>query len=166
MKADDAPASVTLKPWWKSVAFWMGALVAGFLGWVWWDSMHMRSTLMVVCGSRVDSISTDSGCVAIELHDFRKSPPGMTMRRVSYERGTILRADPRTGVIEHGTPESWYWSRSTGDIINTMVMVFPLWFVFVAWGFSWFGCWELRRRRIRRKMAGLAGAVAETDREL
>lgn len=156
-----------LKPVWKSLVFWMGALVTLFLVWAWVDSRGHRTFLGYSAPPRglelrvADSTAT----VSISLPRVDAGSRGASPGRWSYDRHPERwRFDESTGA-GHWFPElktlrvSRYQGSAAGAVSGAAsVLVFdgsdyfvPLWLIILMWLMIWFAlyrlcrCWQRRR---------------------
>jgi hypothetical protein len=168
MNPDKSATPLPLKPWWKSVGFWLGAVVAVFLGWSTVESVY-RTTSLYYLGA-TEALGITNAEASFQIHQVKFVPVAgylMPPRGWNYERrlssfGLGLKPEP-VGIVG-------VWAlnerRSLGSSELHVLVSVPLWILTALWTSAWFGSWGLRRRRLQKKLAGLAGAVAETDREL
>lgn len=154
MKADGAPFPTTLKPWWKSVGFWMGALVAVFLGWVMVWSANRSFFLIKDSPNILFALSTSSGSLCLESSEEDAG--------LNIGSEWIANSVPNTyDGAQVGMAGRWTLLQGNDDR-RTWFSV-PLWFLFLMWGALWFGAWMLRRNWICRKMTEAAESISGAD---
>lgn len=164
--ADEARAALpAMKPWWRSVGFWLGLSVMMFLVWVWRDSFSHGSNV-----GRVQRVS--HGVQWVRLPPWMVS---LDYGAVEYQRVRVLN-DPRdvvmgptlpighwrNGAMELRPPGWWGSSRKEVDLANPIVFEVRQWwfsfgFVVVGYGMVWIGLlvglrWWMRRRWERSKV--------------
>lgn len=136
-----------LKPWWKSAGFWLGAVVAVFLGWVMVDSARYLTSLHHASSSTIEAVQIGGGSLAwLEIENLVRHSLGE-----GWSISRTLRVDQdlenSPGILGRwcwNELESIYFARFT-----TRVSV-PVWFFFFAWLAFWFGGMAWWRRRARR----------------
>lgn len=153
------PDPVPLKPWRKSVGFWLGAVVAVFLGWAAVRYTTHITSLTYRDPAFVKVWALNEGSFQYYRHEgiFTPFGGGPWMFRDSPYR------NPASSKLSYAG--EWAWGESVGGRKHTVYSV-PLWFLSLACLGIWFGTWTLGRRRIRKRMARALESIDETDREL
>ena len=144
----------------RSITFWSGILVMGFIGWVWWDSLSSSSVIAyqrqkISCNIGGLSYSQNShyGNGTLETN---RSPLSNTFKELRHEwfprpywirgGGPPEKAGPGTQSIEEWHRE-WISTQAKG----VRLLRVPLWLLMVGFGLPWIGLllWRARRRRMR-----------------
>ncbi|BCX47740.1 hypothetical protein HAHE_16480 [Haloferula helveola] len=156
MDAGEPP--IALKPWWRSIGFWLGAVVAVFFGWLWVDSEEFTTECAVTTDRAMLVVAIGDGRAALEGLAFGKGG-GMAAPLWMWERKHTAGSRNSGNAIEHVTVRHWDLDSWSMDGMSGSSVAAPTWLLLVAWGAFWGLGWPWwRRRRSRRLAPATAGA--------
>ena len=143
----------------RSITFWSGILVMGFLAWAWWDSFAANSTLVY----RSHGAALNLGGLTISQNtygagrDFKvnRLPHSNTFQkfpREQFQRPYVLRGsalEPSDTEEPTHSMEAWHrrWISSKAEDVRMLRL--PIWLVLLGFAAVWTALlmWRVRRRR-------------------
>lgn len=142
----------------RSLIFWAGVLVMGFLAWAWRDSLHYESFYM-----RGGYVAASSwGGVAVLRDQSLPSDYGRVRGRRIHplyllQRPFFLRGQGKTGSQEDAGKSPYLDVRQRRDLQNqppgVWILYLPYWLLLGVVGLAWMGMMIWRARRWKRARA-------------
>jgi hypothetical protein len=154
-----------LKPWWRSVAFWLGLWTLAFLVWAWVDSFTHVSTASSAGVVKVEgydargpgyrALLQDGRCV-YQGREVNEASSGAVILRsplsLTYQRYGVFPIDPY--------PSPWGARTSVNEVMSapgkvslkTVEWWFPFGFVVAGYAVVWLGSLVMWRRWVRGRM--------------
>ena len=144
------------KPLSRSITFWSGVLVIGFIGWAWWQSYFLHPFY----NNRGLGISNMGGGVSLaRVTHYLGTGRGVLKSSPSYRHEALppplfIRGASSGQKAKHSLREPFTiresWTNAAGRQPGSIRIFIPHWLILLAFAVPWSGLLLWRSRRYRR----------------